>query len=228
MSENTSEKKITIDVVSDVVCPWCFLGRKRLENALAMLPEVEAEIRWRPFQLDPTLPPQGKDRGAYMREKFGNGSKIDDIHKQLTELGDENGIVFDFEAITRAPNTLDAHRVIHWAAQAAPDTQNKLVGTLFSLYFEQGQDIGDHEVLVDAAASVGMDAAVVARLLESDADKATIREEIDTANRIGVRGVPCFIIDQKYAVMGAQNADVLADAIRQTAEGFEPGISEDR
>jgi predicted DsbA family dithiol-disulfide isomerase len=228
MSENTSEKKITIDVVSDVVCPWCFLGRKRLENALAMLPEVEAEIRWRPFQLDPTLPPQGKDRGVYMREKFGNGSKIDDIHKQLTELGDENGIVFDFEAITRAPNTLDAHRVIHWAAQAAPDTQNKLVGTLFSLYFEQGQDIGDHEVLVDAAASVGMDAAVVARLLESDADKATIREEIDTANRIGVRGVPCFIIDQKYAVMGAQNADVLADAIRQTAEGFEPGISEDR
>jgi len=228
MSENTSEKKITIDVVSDVVCPWCFLGRKRLENALAMLPEVEAEIRWRPFQLDPTLPPQGKDRDVYMREKFGNGSKIDDIHKQLTELGDENGIVFDFEAITRAPNTLDAHRVIHWAAQAAPDTQNKLVGTLFSLYFEQGQDIGDHEVLVDAAASVGMDAAVVARLLESDADKATIREEIDTANRIGVRGVPCFIIDQKYAVMGAQNADVLADAIRQTAEGFEPGISEDR
>lgn len=223
-----SEKKITIDVVSDVVCPWCFLGRKRLENALAMLPDVEAEIRWRPFQLDPTLPPQGKDRQAYMREKFGNGSKIDDIHKQLTELGEENGIVFDFEAITRAPNTLDAHRLIHWAAQAAPDTQNKLVGTLFSLYFEQGQDIGDHEVLVDAAASVGMDAAVVARLLESDADKATIREEIDAANRIGVRGVPCFIIDQKYAVMGAQNADVLADAIRQTAEGFEPGISEDR
>lgn len=223
-----SEKKITIDVVSDVVCPWCFLGRKRLENALAMLPEVEAEIRWRPFQLDPTLPPQGKDRQAYMREKFGNGSKIDDIHKQLTELGEENGIVFDFEAITRAPNTLDAHRLIHWAAQAAPDTQNKLVGTLFSLYFEQGQDIGDHEVLVDAAASVGMDAAVVARLLESDADKATIREEIDTANRIGVRGVPCFIIDQKYAVMGAQTADALADAIRQTAEGFEPGISEDR
>jgi len=228
MNETTSEKKITIDVVSDVVCPWCFLGRKRLENALAMLPEVDAEIRWRPFQLDPTLPPQGKDRGTYMREKFGNGSKIDDVHKQLTELGEENGIVFDFEAITRAPNTLDAHRVIHWAAQAAPDTQNKLVGTLFSLYFEQGQDIGDHEVLVDAAASVGMDAAVVARLLESDADKATIREEIDTANRIGVRGVPCFIIDQKYAVMGAQTADVLADAIRQTAEGFEPGISEDR
>ncbi|WP_265975371.1 DsbA family oxidoreductase [Brucella intermedia] len=221
-------RKITIDVVSDVVCPWCFLGRKRLEAALAMVPDVEAEVRWRPFQLDPTLPPQGKDRQAYMREKFGTGGKIDDIHKQLTELGEENGIVFDFDAIARAPNTLDAHRVIHWAAQAAPDMQDRMVGLLFSLYFEQGQDIGDHEVLVDAAASVGMDAAVVARLLQSDADKATIREEIDTANRIGVRGVPCFIIDQKYAVMGAQSAAVLADAIRQTAEGFEPGIAEDR
>ncbi len=131
-----------------------------------------------------------------MREKFGSGGKIDDIHKQLTQLGDENGIVFDFDAIARAPNTLDAHRVIHWAAQAAPDTQDRMVGMLFSLYFEQGQDISDHEVLVDAAASVGMDAAVVARLLQSEADKATIREEIDTASRIGVRGVPCFIIDQ--------------------------------
>ncbi|MBN9046691.1 MAG: DsbA family protein [Rhizobiales bacterium] len=221
-------KKITIDVVSDVVCPWCFLGRKRLEAALALVPDVAAEVRWRPFQLDPNLPPQGKDRAAYLREKFGNGPKIDDIHRQLTELGEENGIAFDFEAITRAPNTLDAHRLIYWAAQAAPGTQDRIVGVLFSLYFEQGQDIGDHEVLVDAAASVGMDAEVVARLLQSDADKATIREEIDTANRIGVRGVPCFIIDQKYAVMGAQTPDVLADAIRQTAEGFEPGIAEDR
>lgn len=221
-------RKITIDVVSDVVCPWCFLGRKRLEAALSMVPNIDAEVRWRPFQLDPTLPSHGKDRQTYMREKFGSGGKIDDIHKQLTELGEENGIVFDFDAIERAPNTLDAHRLIHWAAQAAPDTQDRMVGTLFSLYFEQGQDIGDHEVLVDAAASVGMEPEVVARLLQSEADKATIREEIDTANRIGVRGVPCFIIDQKYAVMGAQTADVLADAIRQTAEGFEPGIAEDR
>lgn len=222
------QKKITIDVVSDVVCPWCFLGRKRLEQALDMLPEIEAQISWRPFQLDPTLPPQGKDRSTYMREKFGSGSKIDDIHKQLTQLGEENGIVFDFEAITRAPNTLDAHRLIHWAAQAGPDTQDRIVGALFSLYFEQGQDIGDHEVLVEAASAADMEAAAVERLLQSDADKAVIREEIDTANRIGVRGVPCFIIDRKYAVMGAQSAEVLADAIRQTAEGFEPGIAQDR
>lgn len=221
-------RKITIDVVSDVVCPWCFVGKKRLEQALELAPEVDAEVRWRPYQLDPAIPAQGKDRQVYMREKFGTGSKIDDIHKQLVELGEENDIVFDFEAITRAPNTLDAHRLIHWAAQAGPGLQDKLVGRLFSLYFEQGQDIGDHDVLVDAAASIGMEAPIVARLLQSDADKDAIREEIDTANRIGVRGVPCFIIDQKYAVMGAQSASALADAIRQTAEGFEPGISEDR
>lgn len=221
-------KEITIDVVSDVVCPWCFVGRKRLQHALQLLPDVEAKVRWRPFQLDPTLPPQGKDRKTHMREKFGNSSELDDIHRQLNEIGEEEGIVFDFEAITRSPNTLDAHRLIHWAEQAAPDAQDKIVGMLFSLYFEQGRDIGDHEVLVEAAAAIGMDAAVVARLLQSNADKDTIRAEIDTANRIGVRGVPCYIIDQKYAVMGAQSAETLADAIGQAADGFEPGLTEDR
>ncbi len=100
-----ASRPITIDVVSDVVCPWCFLGRKRLEQALELVPEVEAQIRWRPFQLDPNLPPQGKDRAAYLREKFGAGSRIDDVHKQLTELGEENGIVFDFEAISGARPT---------------------------------------------------------------------------------------------------------------------------
>lgn len=221
-------RQIIIDVVSDVVCPWCFVGRKRLQQALDLTPELDITVNWRPFQLDPTLPAQGKDRKSYLREKFGSGTRIDDVHDQLIKLGEDNDIAFDFDAIQFAPNTLDAHRLIHWAAQAAPGIQDRLVGTLFSLYFEQGQNIGDHEVLIDAAASVGMDGAVVARLLQSDADKATIREEIDTANRIGVRGVPCYIIDQKYAVMGAQTPDVLADAIRQAADGFEPGITEDR
>lgn len=221
-------RQIIIDVVSDVVCPWCFVGRKRLQQALDLTPELDVIVSWRPFQLDPTLPAQGKDRKTYLREKFGSGSRIDEVHDQLIKLGEDNDIAFDFDAIQFAPNTLDAHRLIHWAAQAAPGIQDRLVGTLFSLYFEQGQNIGDHEVLIDAAASVGMDGAVVARLLQSDADKATIREEIDTADRIGVRGVPCYIIDQKYAVMGAQTPDVLADAIRQAANGFEPGITEDR
>ncbi|MGU3574930.1 DsbA family oxidoreductase [Brucellaceae bacterium C25G] len=224
-----SAKQITIDVISDVVCPWCFVGRKRLEQALSLLPDVNAIVRWHPYQLDPTLPPAGKDRKAYMRDKFGSGSRIDEVHDQLIKIGKETDIEFDFDAIEVAPNTLDAHRVIHWAAQAGtPDAQDKLVGELFSLYFEQGENIGDHKVLVNAATKAGLEAAVIEKLLETEADKQSIREEIESATRIGVRGVPCFIIDQKYAVMGAQSAEVLADAISQTANGFEPGIIEDR
>lgn len=217
-----TEKKFIIDVVSDVVCPWCFLGRKRLENALAMNPDIEATVNWRPFQLDPTIPRQGKDRNRYMQEKFGSSDKIFEIHQQLIELGKEEGIEFDFEAIKISPNTLDAHRLIRWASQATPNVQDAVVGILFSYYFEQGKDIGDRQVLLEAAEEAGMDVAIVDSLLATDADTVGVRQEIDTANQVGVRGVPCFILDQKYAVMGAQSADALADAIRQTADGYEP------
>lgn len=217
-----TEKKFIIDVVSDVVCPWCFLGRKRLENALAMNPDIEASVNWRPFQLDPTIPRQGKDRNRYMQEKFGSSDKIFEIHQQLIELGKEEGIEFDFEAIKISPNTLDAHRLIRWASQATPNVQDAVVGILFSYYFEQGKDIGDRQVLLEAAEEAGMDVAIVDSLLATDADTVGVQQEIDTANQVGVRGVPCFILDQKYAVMGAQSADALADAIRQTADGYEP------
>ncbi|CAN7475726.1 DsbA family oxidoreductase [Phyllobacterium sp. LjRoot231] len=217
-----TDKKFTIDVVSDVVCPWCFLGRKRLESALALNPDLDAIVNWRPFQLDPTIPPQGKDRNRYMQEKFGSSDKIFEIHQQLTELGKEAGIEFDFEAIEVSPNTLDAHRLIRWASQATPNVQDEMVGILFSYYFEQGKNIGDHQILLEAAQEAGMDVAIVASLLPTDADTVGVRQEIDTANQIGVRGVPCFILDQKYAVMGAQSAEALADAIRQAADGFEP------
>ncbi|MRG55359.1 disulfide bond formation protein DsbA [Phyllobacterium sp. SYP-B3895] len=217
------EKKFTIDVVSDVVCPWCFVGRKRLEQALELNPDIDVSVNWRPFQLDPTIPPQGKDRKRYMQEKFGSSDRIFEIHQQLTELGKEVGIEFDFDSIEISPNTLDAHRLIRWASQAQPNVQDTLVGILFSYYFEQGKDIGDAEVLLEAAAEAGMDVAIVASLLPTDADAVGVRQEIDTANQIGVRGVPCFILDQKYALMGAQSAETLADAIRQTADGFEPG-----
>lgn len=216
------DKKFMIDVVSDVVCPWCFLGRKRLERALELNPDIDVTVNWRPFQLDATIPRHGKDRKRYLQEKFGSSERIFEIHQQLTELGTEAGIDFDFEAIEIAPNTLDAHRLIRWASQAAPNVQDAVVGILFSYYFEQGKDIGDHEVLLEAAGEAGMDVAIVASLLPTDADTVGVRQEIETASRIGVRGVPCFILDQKYAVMGAQSAETLADAIRQAADGFEP------
>ncbi|MBZ9673466.1 DsbA family protein [Mesorhizobium sp. B3-2-1] len=208
---------ITVDVVSDVVCPWCFIGQKRLDKAVAAAGDVEVHIRWRPFQLDPTIPPQGKDRREYMLAKFGSDERIREIHTRIEPLGEAEGISFAFDAIKVAPNTLDAHRLIRWAGAAGEDIQNRLVRRLFQLNFEEGVNIGDHTVLVEAAREAGMDASVVETLLPSDADVEAVRTEIATASRMGITGVPCFLLEGKYAVMGAQDADTLADAIRQVA-----------
>jgi predicted DsbA family dithiol-disulfide isomerase len=195
---------LTIDVVSDVVCPWCFLGQKRLDAAIAAAPDVDVSVTWRPFQLDPTIPPEGMDRKAYMRAKFGDESRLRDAHLRLEAFGRDVGIDYAFDAITVSPNTLDAHRVIRWAGADSPEIQ-------------QGADIGDHTVLVEAAREAGMDAAVVESLLASDADREAVANEAATASRMGVTGVPCFLFEGKYAVMGAQEVSTLTDAINQIA-----------
>jgi predicted DsbA family dithiol-disulfide isomerase len=207
---------ITVDVVSDVVCPWCFIGQKRLDKAIAAS-GVEVHVHWRPFQLDPTIPAEGKDRRDYMLEKFGSEERIREIHARIEPLGAAEGISFSFDAIKVAPNTLDAHRVIRWAGAAGEDVQNRLVRKLFQLNFEEGKNLGDPSVLTEAAREAGMDAAIVETLLPTDADVEAVRGEIATASRMGVTGVPCFLLEGKYAVMGAQDADTLADAIRQVA-----------
>ncbi|RUX03475.1 DsbA family protein, partial [Mesorhizobium sp. M8A.F.Ca.ET.023.01.1.1] len=191
--------------------------QKRLDKGVAAAGDVEVHIRWRPFQLDPTIPPQGKDRHEYMLAKFGSDERIREIHARIEPLGEAEGISFAFDAIKVAPNTLDAHRLIRWAGAAGEDVQNRLVRRLFQLNFEEGANIGDHTVLVEAAREAGMDASVVETLLPSDADVEAVRTEIATASRMGITGVPCFLIEGKYAVMGAQDADTLADAIRQVA-----------
>ncbi|MFC3323172.1 DsbA family oxidoreductase [Mesorhizobium cantuariense] len=208
---------ITVDVVSDVVCPWCFIGQKRLDRAISAVGDVDVHIRWRPSQLDPTIPPQGKDRHDYMLAKFGSDERIREIHARIEPLGEVEGIAFAFDAIKVAPNTLDAHRLIRWAGAAGEAVQNRLVRRLFQLNFEEGANIGDHAVLIEAAREAGMDASVVATLLPTDADVEAVRTEIATASRMGITGVPCFLLEGKYAVMGAQDADTLADAIRQVA-----------
>lgn len=223
-----TNKQITIDVISDVVCPWCFLGRQRLKAALEMLPDLNIEVRWRPFQLDPTIPAGGKERKRYLVEKLGSQSRVNEVHDQLIATGKEEGIEFDFDAIEVAPNTLNAHRLIRWAGEVSAEVQDRVVGELFSLYFEQGEDIGTNEILIEAAEDAGMEYTIVETLLEGDTDSDNVRAEIAVAGQMGVTGVPCFILDQKYAVMGAQSAEAMADAIRQIAEGFEPGLSEDR
>ena len=213
----TDRQTLTIDVVSDVVCPWCYLGQKRLDHAIAAAPDIDVAVTWRPFQLDPTIPPQGMDRKAYMSAKFGDEARLRDAHARLEALGAAEGIDYAFDAITVSPNTLDAHRAIRWAGANSPEVQNKLVRDLFSAYFERGENIGDRAVLVEAARRAGMDAAVVETMLAGDADRDAVAEEAATASRMGVTGVPCFLFDGKYAVMGAQDTSTLTDAIKQIA-----------
>ena len=213
----TTKTKVQIDVISDVVCPWCYLGKARLEAALNQMPDIEADIHWRPYMLDPSIPRMGVDRKAYMEAKFGAGPRLGQIHDQLNGFGKAAGIGYDFDAIKVAPNTMSAHRLIRWAAQAGPGKQNKVVDLLFKAFFEEGQDIGSPPVLVSIAKKAGMDASIVETLLATDAEEAGVVGEIASAKQLGITGVPCFIIDQKYAVSGAQTADILIDAIRGAA-----------
>lgn len=215
MSQSVS---ISVDVVSDVVCPWCFIGQKRLSKAIAAANGIDVHVNWRPYQLDPTIPREGKDRREYMLGKFGSEERIREIHARIQPLGEAEGINFDFEAIKVAPNTLDAHRLIRWAGATGEEVQNRLVQRLFQINFEQGGDVGNHAVLVEAARESGMDVAVVEALLPTDADAEAVQHEIATASRMGITGVPCFLLEGKYAVMGAQDTATLTDAIRQIAE----------
>lgn len=214
-----ADASITVDVISDVVCPWCFIGMKRLESAIAQVPEIEVAVRWRPYQLDPNIPPQGTPRRDYMLAKFGSEEKLREIHDSIVGLGEAEGIRFNFGAMETAANTLDAHRLIRWAGspKAPSGAQTRVVRRLFELNFEEARDIGDRTVLAEAAEDGGMDRALVEALLDSPADADAVRAEIGTAAQMGVRGVPCFLLEGKYAVMGAQDAETLADAIRQVA-----------
>ena len=222
MSESTKVSepvKITVDVISDVACPWCFIGMKRLESAITMAPDVEVTTRWRPYQLDPTIPPDGLPRKAYMLQKFGSQERIQEMHDRIAPLGEAEGIRFNFDAMEFSANTLDAHRLIRWAAsEKSPDgAQTQIVRRLFEVNFEEAGNIGDKAVLAQLAGEAGMDAGLTEVLLSSSADVEAVQTEIQTSARMGITGVPCFLLEGKYAVMGAQDAETLADAIRQVA-----------
>lgn len=210
---------VSVDVVSDVVCPWCFVGQRRLSRALASLgADMDVDVRWRPFQLDPTIPPGGLERQDYMLRKFGSAERLAAAHERLKELGARDGIGFHFERITRSPNTLDAHRLIRWAGEQGSTAQNDLVAELFSRYFEQGQDVGDVDVVADAARAAGLPGEDWRARLLGDEDRETVQEEAASFSRMGVTGVPCFIVAGRYAVSGAQEAEVLAQAIEEVAK----------
>lgn len=206
---------LTIDVVSDVVCPWCFVGKRRLEKALALTPDITTEIHWRPYQLAPDLPPEGKPRRQYMLDKFGDPERIRQIHERLTGIGAEEGIAFDFDRIAVAPNTLNAHRLILWAR--SPDTQNRVVEALFTAFFIEGRNLADDAELVAIGESCGLDPALLAELFATDADVERTRREYFSAQKIGVTGVPFFIVAGRYGIAGAEAPETIAGAIRQAA-----------
>jgi predicted DsbA family dithiol-disulfide isomerase len=208
-SERSPMPQLFIDVVSDVVCPWCYVGKRRLETALKG--DGDILVRWRPFQLDATIPPEGLDRKAYMRAKFGDGPRLGEAQARLKALGQEVGVAFDFEAIQRAPNTLDAHRVIRFASEAG--VADAVTERLFADYFERGRDIGDRAVLEEAARDCGL-GDISARLAGEDG-APEVREEIAAAQRMGVEGVPFFVFAEKYALSGAQPVEVIEQVLAQ-------------
>jgi predicted DsbA family dithiol-disulfide isomerase len=211
---SAASEPLAIDVVSDVVCPWCFVGKRRLDQAVADA-GLPLAVSWRPYQLDPTIPPEGKSRREYMQAKFGSADKIRHIHERLEGVGAEVGIPFAFDRIAVSPNTLDAHRLIRWAGETGADAA--VVEALFQAYFVDGRNIGDAAVLADIAAANGMDRDEVAARLASGMDRDAVRQEIDSAQRIGVTGVPTFILAGRYALVGAQPAEEILAALKSVA-----------
>jgi len=206
-----------ISVVADVMCPWCYVGKRRLETALRQLSHIDAVVTWWPFMLDPTLPPEGVDRGEYLQKKFGSADG-GEMYLALREIGREEGIEFAFDAISRSPSTVDAHRLIHWAGN--PRTQDAVVERLFQLYFLEGVDISDPEALAGAAADAGMDVEEVRAKLADDRDRDTILKMAEEMTKAGVNAVPAFVLGGKRAVVGAQPVELLSEQIELAEEEF--------
>jgi predicted DsbA family dithiol-disulfide isomerase len=208
-----------IDVVSDIVCPWCFIGKRRLERALEMRPEIAFDVQWRPYQLDPDIPREGADRAQYMRAKFGDGPRVRAMSDALKAEGLREEIAFAFDRIDRRPNTIDGHRLIRWAASAG--LQDAVVERLFAAYFLEARDIGDPAVLEFLAADVGMDSVQVAELLAEDTDRAAVEREARLAGEMGITGVPTFIFASRYVLSGAREPEVLVQVIDKALESDE-------
>lgn len=212
-----------IEIVSDTVCPWCFIGKRRLERALADRPEVNPEVIWRPFQLNPDMPNEGAERKGYLEAKFGGPEGAERIYANVREAGASAGIAFDFEAIERTPNTIDSHRLIHWAGETG--RQDEIVERLFAAYFLNGRDIGDSGVLCDIAGEAGLAADNIETKLAGDEDRHTVSNDHIQAVQIGVTGVPFFIFNRKYAISGAQEVPMfhqVFDEIANAAESTSP------
>ena len=211
----STPKPLQIDIVSDVVCPWCYIGKRRIENALALVPDVPVEIHWRPFFLNNWIPREGISRDEYLTAKFGSVEAYKGIAGRVVTAAGEEGLSYRPDMVKRQPNTIDCHRLIHWAEAIGKSAEMKQ--RLMELYFRDGGDLTDTDVLVQAAADCGLDADEVRKRLATDEDVELISSQAREASDKGISGVPTFVFAQKYAVSGAQPADQLARAIRQVS-----------
>ncbi|MDE2580154.1 MAG: DsbA family oxidoreductase [Rhodospirillales bacterium] len=199
--------RLTLEVVIDLVCPWCFLGTRRLRRTLRRRPDLLVDVVWRPFLLNPDMPRGGMTRGDYVVRKFGGEDRARRLYASISELGRVEGMAFRFERIRRTPSSLDAHRLVRFAADFGRADQ--VVEAVFSAHFSDGHDIGDPAVLTAIAAAAGLDAARVRRLLASEDDLDAIHADNLRAHRIGINGVPCFVVGGRHAIAGAQEPEVI-------------------
>lgn len=210
---------IKLDIISDPICPWCYIGKTNLDRALEAEPDHPFEIEWHIFQLNPDMPAEGMDRRAYLEAKFGGKEGALQAYQPVVDHAKQAGLDIEFDKIKRTPNTMNAHRLIHWAG--IEGRQTPIVSALFRAYFKEGRDIGSNEVLADIADGAGMDASVVLRLLKTDEDIEGLRQKEAGFRKMGINSVPTFIVNGRHAVPGAQPPElwrkVIAD-IRTQAE----------
>lgn len=207
--------RVHIDVVSDVVCPWCYIGKRRLETAIKLTPDIAVDINWRPYFLNPWIPREGIDRLTYLETKFGSAERYRVIAERVAAAAEMEGLVYAHDKMSRQPNTLDCHRLILWSRSATDPARMKQ--HLMDLYFADGADLSDTKTLIQAATDCGMDGDLVRRLLASDADVDRIEGEANAAKEAGIDGVPCFVFGGSVIVTGAQSPEYLAHAIERTA-----------
>lgn len=206
---------VRLDIFSDPVCPWCYVGKANLDRALADHPDHPFQIQWHPFQLNPDMPPEGVPKRAYLEQKFGGKARVDAVHERLREVARAAGVDMDPDKPQRMPNTLNAHRLVHWAG--IEGVQQAVVDALMRAYWVKGRDIGDLETLAAIAGEQGMDAEATLRLLSSDADAEDISARDADARAKGVTAVPTFLIAQHYVVSGAQPPELWGQVIKELA-----------
>jgi predicted DsbA family dithiol-disulfide isomerase len=207
---------LPIDMVSDVVCPWCFIGKWRLEKAIALRPDIPVEVRFRPYFLNPWVPREGMSREEYLTTKFGSPERYRAIAQRVANAAAAEGLTYASDKIVRQPNTLDCHRLILWAGVNAAAMKQRLM----ELYFAEGGDLSDRDVLVEAAASCGLDREWVGRRLAGGQDIERVESEANSAKETGIDGVPCFVLGGFLAVQGAQEPEYLAEAIDRAAAEY--------